>query len=236
MINKISILLLFAGIFFSWGTSQASITLGFDNISGNRLQDAEIGETQLFVDVAEVTENTVLFRFRNAGPNEYFISKVYFDDNNLLGTFTLIDSDEGDGDDGVDFSAVSNHKKQQSANKLNSSFVMTNGLSADNNSRKDTSVKSSGVDPGESLDFLLTLQNNLTYSKVIEDLADLDLRIRMNVLGFDSGKSKIFVNTPYDPTGAVSSSSAVPEPATFMLFGFGILGLAGAVRKKSRQQ
>ena len=232
--KNVLILFLLTSIFLSWGTSQASITLGFNNISANNVGDAVIGESQLFVDVTEDTGGAVLFTFRNVGTNQCYISDVYFDDYDLLGSFTLIDADDGIGGNiGVDFSPIDRNGNVNlpSANSADPDFVTTNLLAADND---PGSIY--GVDPGESLGILFTLKNSLTFSKVLKDLAELDLRIGIHVQGFASGGSEAFVNTPYDSNGGGGGGgSPVPEPATLMLFGFGLLGLAGVVRKKSRQ-
>jgi hypothetical protein len=78
------------------------------------------------------------------------------------------------------------------------------------------------------LGVLFTLQDNLTFDKVLEDLADLDLRIGIHVQGFASDGSESFVNTPPPP-----NVGDAPELATMILFGFGLIGLAriGRTRK-----
>jgi hypothetical protein len=134
----------------------------------------------------------------------------------LLGIAGLIDADDGvGGDPGVDFSQYAAPSNLPGANNESPPFETTAGFSADSD---DPAVQLNGVNPGETLGILFDLQEGLAYANVIDDLASGDLRIGIHVQGFKGEGSESFV--------------AVPEPATIVLFGTGLIGLAGLGRKK----
>ncbi|MGH0029483.1 MAG: PEP-CTERM sorting domain-containing protein, partial [Myxococcota bacterium] len=66
-----------------------------------------------------------------------------------------------------------------------------------------------------------TLQGGQTLADVVTDLTTGDLRIGIHVIGFSSGGSESFINTP------------VPEPGTAVLLGAGLAATALA-RRRSR--
>jgi hypothetical protein len=98
-------------------------------------------------------------------------------------------------------------------------FQTTAGFSADSNQP----VQPNGINPGEFLQIIFSLQSGGTLQDVYNELVTGELRIGIHVQGFDSGGSESFINTP--PT-------SVPEPTTMLLFGLGLLGVAGFGRMK----
>lgn len=218
---RISLTLLLAGAFFLFAVVSAqALKYTFDNITNNNPSDAAIGETQFWVEVTDPGANQVLFTFGNTGSEASSICDVYFDDGgSLLGIAGFIDADDGvGGDPGVDFSQYAYPSNLPGANKNNISppFETTVSLSAGS----DPSVQLNGINPGETLGILFDLiQPGQTLDDVIDDLASGDLCIGIHVQGFASKGSENFV-------------SVVPEPATIVLFGAGLIGLAGLGRKK----
>jgi hypothetical protein len=200
-----------------------ALQFGFEAITSNSIGDPGIGEAQLFVDVTDAGSNQASFRFFNTGPLASSITDVYFDDGSLLGIAYLIDADEGGGDAGVDFSQLASPGNLPSANNATPPFVTTAGFSADS----DPSVQPNGVNPGEELYVIFDLVVGAVFDNVLADLASGDLRIGIHVQGFADGKSESFVN---DGNGDVP----VPEPATMLLLGTGLVGLAG-FRKKFKK-
>jgi hypothetical protein len=211
-------LLLFGAGFFLLRVGQAhAIPFGFHNITANNVNDALIGERQLYVDVTDPGLGSVLFTFFNTGPDASAITDVYFDDGTLLALAGLIDADEGSGGDpGVDFSIGASPSNLPGGSEIDPPFSATAGFSSD----ADPPVQPDGVNPGESLGILFDLQAGSDFSEVIAQLSSGALRIGIHVQGFESEGSESFVNDP----------EPIPEPATMLLFGTGLIGLAGVGR------
>ncbi|MDY6837240.1 MAG: PEP-CTERM sorting domain-containing protein [Thermodesulfobacteriota bacterium] len=191
-----------------------AIPFGFNNITNNKATDAAIGEAQLWVDVTEDAGGGALFTFHNTGPAPSSICDVFFDDGTLLGIASIDNSSSG-----VSFSNPDNSEVLPGGNTLFPPFVTTAGFSADS----DPPKQPNGVNPREYLGILFDLQDGGEFSDVLAELASGELRIGIHVQGFDSGGSESFINDPGSP---------VPEPATMLLLGSGLVGLAGFGRKR----
>jgi hypothetical protein len=214
------------GILATPGSAQA-VLLGFQNISTNNVGDATIGEAQLTVDVTEAAGGLVSFLFSNSGPAASSITDVYFDDGSLLAIAQIIDADDGmGGDPGVDFSQLANPSNLPSANSASPPFVTTAGFSADS----DPPVQPNGVNPGEWLQILFSLQDGQTFPDVEAELTSGDVRIGIHVQGFASGGSESFVNNPPGP--GPSPGPSVPEPGPLALIGLGGLMLGWMHRRR----
>ena len=220
MKTRISMTLLLAVAFFLFAVVSAqALKLPFYNITNNNSVDAAIGEAQLWVEVEDGGgcggTARALFTFGNDGLAPSSICDVYFDDGSLLGIHSIDDSITA----GVSFSAGASPGNLPGANNISPSFVTTAGFSADSD---EPAVQQNGVNPGEELGICFNLQDGRTYTDVIDELGTGELRIGIHVQGFASGGSESFVT--------------VPEPATIVLFGTGLIGLAGLGRKKFFKQ
>jgi hypothetical protein len=214
MKNKALIFSLVVGFIFLWGTMSANATLfGFTNITNNDAGDAAIGEAQLSVLVTE-DAGDVTFLFQNIGDFDSSITDVYFEDSDprvLPNDFDLDNSDLG-----VQFSKLAAPPDLPGGNEVD--FETTAGLSADS----DPPAQPNGVNPDESLGIIFSA----SLAPIIAALEGGDLRIGIHVQGFASGGSESFVNG-----GPVPPEFVVPEPATLLLFGVGLIGLAGFRRR-----
>lgn len=207
--------LLFLGAVVSWlslpEASFGAITLGFQNVTANSTANAQTGETQLTVEVqgtaddSNLGSNQVRFIFRNAGPNASSITDIYFDDGTLLGIAAI----EQDGNN-VDFSQGAKPGNLPGGDSVG--FVSTASFSIDSN----PPTQPNGVNPGEEIGIVFTLQPGLDYDDLVAALGmlpsvDGSLGIGIHVQGFADGGSESFVSTNYPPP-------VVPEPATILVW------------------
>ena len=211
---KISIICLLVGALFLCTVVPAhALQFGFYNISGNSAVDAAIGEAQLYVEVTDPEGDQALFTFGNTGLEDCSITDVYFADGSLLGIASIDDSDGI-----VSFSQNATPGNLPSGKDITPAFETTAGFSADS----DPPTQPMGVNPGESLGVIFTLQNGLGYTDTIGALRDGTLRIGIHVQGFESGGSESFVNN-------------VPDASIMFLLGPSLFALALFSRKKSRK-
>jgi hypothetical protein len=216
--KKYALILIAIGL-LTGGPAQAAL-FEFDNITNNNAGDAAIGEAQLSVEITHAGSDQVLFTFLNSGPEASSITDVYFDDGSLLTFDYLIDADDNGGGPGVDFSQGASPSNLPGANNASPPFVTPAGLSFGS----DPPTQPNGVNPGESLGILFDILSGSTFDGVIYSIESADLRIGIHVQGFSSGGSESFVNDP--------NPKPTPEPATMLLLGSGLVGLAGFGRKK----
>lgn len=194
------------------------VTYGFENITNNNPVDAATGEAQFFVDVTNdgVGAGQVAFKFYNIGPLASSITDVYFDDGTLLGIASVVDGA------GVDFEQGASPGDLPGGNLVG--FSATAGFTADS----EPPAQPNGANPGEFVTIIFNLQAGKAFADVINALA-LDpvvtgsLWMGIHVQGFTGGGSEGFVNG--DP------GNPIPEPATMLLFGIGLIGFARYSRK-----
>ena len=199
-------------------------SLSFFCLTNNNAADCATGEAQLSAEVTSYGIGTgaggvdqVLFSFYNTGGDASSITGVYFDDGSLLGVSSLIDADDGvGGDPGVDFSLGAEPMDLPGGNTATPPFQTTIGFLADS----DPPVEPNGVNPGEWLGIVFDLQGSQSFGDLVADLTDGSLRVGLQVQGFYYGGSESFINNP------------VPVPAAIWLFGSGLLGLIGVMRRR----
>ncbi|MDD5459780.1 MAG: PEP-CTERM sorting domain-containing protein [Phycisphaerae bacterium] len=186
-----------------------SETFGFYAITSNGIGSSEIGESQLFMDVIGNSPQTVLFRFRNTGPQTCTIAEIYFDDDSLL-TLNQIQDTPGQ----IDFVQFAKPADLPGRNTLTPSFATSNDLSFE----AVSPAPKYGVNAGEQVELLFDLQSG--YGNVINALRSGDLQVGMHVINFVdyNGASESFVNE-------------VPEPVTALL----LLCGAAAIRHRRKK-
>ena len=195
--------------------SQAqAVPLAFTCISNNLATDCGIGEAQLSGEVTASNGN-VLFTFSNAGPAASTVTDVYFDDG-VLGSLISIDNTGG-----VNFGTTGAPNDLPAGNSITPAFDATFEFHAANPS------PANGINPGDTLGILFSLDPGADFDDVLADLNDGDLRIGLHVQAFASGGSESFVNNPPgDGGGGGPPPPPVPEPASLLLFAGGLGALA----------
>jgi hypothetical protein len=199
----------------SAGSAQAGITYGFKAITANAAANVAAGEAQLAVEVSDTGSNHVLFTFTNSGPVASSITDVYFEKGPLSKISSIDDTCAG-----VEFSKGATPPNPPGYNTLTPSFVTSSGLSADS----DSPIQPNGVNPGEYLGITCNLKAGKTFTDVLNDLDDGDMRIAVHVQGFPNGGSEAFVTRGYD-------RPSVPAPGALLLGGLGT-SLIGYLRRR----
>ena len=143
-----------------------------------------IGVAQVRVEVTEPSSGQVLFRFTNSGPSNSSVTDIYYDDGSLGSLISIT------GGPGVSFSQGASPGNLPGGNNINPPFVTSTSFSADSN----PPVLANGVQSGEYLEILFSLQSGQTLSNLITNLQTGVLRIGIHVQGFDIGPSESFVN------------------------------------------
>jgi hypothetical protein len=189
-----------------------AVEIGFDCLTQSLPGDCAIGESQFRVTLSDQGGGVVRFHFKNWGPQASVLSEVYFDDGSLLALSSVIDGP------GVDFERDASPPNLPGGQNAVPPFQVTEGFLA----QSVPSPVMNGAGPTEWVAIEFTLQGGQTIADVITELTNGDLRIGIHVIGFASGGSESFINTP------------IPEPGTGLLFSAGLLGLASLRRRRFR--
>lgn len=204
------------------------ITYGFYGITHTLPANEAIGEAQLFVALSQDLSGNTVFHFYNNGPSPSSITEVYFDDGAIIGSTMSVIGDplpSSPPPAGVDFNQgpPPNNPNLPGGNPIG--FVVSDSYFATSN----TPTQPYGVNPGEHLYITFVLASGKTFQDVLDDLESADLRIGIHVqgIGQNSG-SESFVNNP-------TPILPIPEPATMIFLGGGLLGMAGFLRKKFKK-
>jgi hypothetical protein len=237
-LRTIIIFLLASVLFLFTVVPVQAVRLGFDRITANVTNPANalIGETQLVVDVTDslggnnLSDTQALFTFRNIGSSASSICDVYYDDGTLLGIASIDNSSPGV----VLFSQGASPGDLPGGENLSPPFVTTADFLAESDAGAG-GVAAHGVNPGEYLGILFDLQfvpTQLYLEDVFNDLISGALRIGIHVQAFPDGGSENFANN----TNGFLDPQAIPEPATMLLLGSGLIGFAVSGRKKLKKR
>lgn len=169
-----------------------------------------VGESQLSMKVSLLEAGQVSLVFKNNGPEDSTVTRIYFD---FIPELDLRVDEINEGD-GVEFQLNPVSPKNLPAGQsLDYAFISNLGVAAKNPSPKY------GINPYDSLELIMSYDGSRDF---IGALGSEELRVGLHVQAFDKDFSESFVNV-------------IPEPASMGMMGTGIIS-AMLWRNKGRKR
>jgi hypothetical protein len=202
-----------------------SIILTFDAITSNNPNTAQtdaIGDNIGLGIAFDAVQDLLLVEFVNLAADGV-IAEIYFDDDNgLLGNVGIYDESGA----GVDY--ATNAEREVKPKDLPGGNAV--GFVADRelSSQANNPAPANGVGSGERVTLSFSFLGN-DLEQIVTSLAEGSLRTGMHVISIGE-YSEGFVNMPFDPSDPPGPQVPIPEPATALLLGMGVV--ATVIRRR----